>query len=128
MPHKDSTAMLSTAVCSLSRGPILLLEPRRLRGVRGVLRAGRSYLPIVWQHRTRAVASPNRGADPRPDGVQLKPARRTVVVVAVLWLGALVAPSAWAGEPADQLFARIDQVLKLLGDPDLKQPARAQER
>ena len=55
-------------------------------------------------------------------------ARWSVVAVASLWLGALLVPSAWAGEPADQLFANIDRVLKLLGDPDLKQPARAQER
>ena len=42
--------------------------------------------------------------------------------------GALLVPSAWAGEPADQLFASIDGVLQLLDDPELKQPARAPER
>ena len=41
---------------------------------------------------------------------------------------ALAAPGAWAGEPADQLFARIDEVLKILEDPALKPAARAQER
>ena len=56
------------------------------------------------------------------------PARRTVVAVAGLWLGAVLAPATWAGEPADQLFERMDRALKLLGDPDLKLPARAQER
>ena len=55
-------------------------------------------------------------------------ARRTVVAVAALWLVMLLTLPAWAGEPAEQLLARIDQVLKLLGDPDVKQPARAQER
>ncbi len=55
-------------------------------------------------------------------------ARWSLVAVAALWLGALPVPSAWAGEPADQLFANIDRVLKLLDDPELKQPARAQER
>lgn len=41
---------------------------------------------------------------------------------------ALVAPKAWAGEPADQLLAQIDQVLKVLDDPELKEPAKRQER
>jgi phospholipid transport system substrate-binding protein len=54
--------------------------------------------------------------------------RRTVVAVAALWLAAVLAPPAWAGQPADQLFASIDRVLKLLDDPEFKQPARAQER
>lgn len=40
----------------------------------------------------------------------------------------LVAPKAWAGEPADQLLAQLDQVLKVLDDPELKQPAKRQER
>jgi len=55
-------------------------------------------------------------------------ARWSMVAVTSLWLGALLVPSAWAGEPADQLFASIDGVLQLLDDPELKQPARAQER
>ncbi|MGH7276560.1 MAG: ABC transporter substrate-binding protein [Candidatus Rokuibacteriota bacterium] len=41
---------------------------------------------------------------------------------------ALVAPKAWAGEPAEQLLAQIDQVLKVLDDPELKEPAKRQER
>lgn len=48
-------------------------------------------------------------------------ARRAVVVVA-LCLAPALAPGAWAGEPADQLFASMDRVLKLVDDPALKQP------
>jgi phospholipid transport system substrate-binding protein len=55
-------------------------------------------------------------------------AQRTVVAAAAIWLVALLAPLAWAGEPADQLFASIDRVLKVLDDPQLKQPAKAEER
>jgi phospholipid transport system substrate-binding protein len=55
-------------------------------------------------------------------------APRSIVAVAALGLGALLVPPAWAGEPAEQLSAHIDQVLKLLGDPELKLPAKAQER
>jgi phospholipid transport system substrate-binding protein len=55
-------------------------------------------------------------------------ARWSVIAGASLWLGALGVSSVWAGEPGDQLLANIDRVLKLLDDPELKQPARAQER
>jgi phospholipid transport system substrate-binding protein len=56
-------------------------------------------------------------------------ARRLGALAAALSLVAAVqAPQVWAGEPADQLFARIDLVLKVLGDPELKTPARAQDR
>lgn len=48
-------------------------------------------------------------------------ARRAVVVVA-LCLAPALAPGAWAGEPADQLFASMDRVLKLVDDPAFKQP------
>lgn len=41
---------------------------------------------------------------------------------------ALVAPKAWAGEPADQLLAQLDQLQKVLDDQQLKQPAKLQER
>src|SRR5947209_18776384 len=92
-------------------------EPGYLRGVRGVLRASPGDVPVVWQRRVRAAPAPARGADPQPDGSQLMRARWSVVAVASLWLGALLVPSAWAGEPADQLFANIDRVLKLLDDP-----------
>jgi phospholipid transport system substrate-binding protein len=54
--------------------------------------------------------------------------RRTVVAATALWLVALLAPPAWAGQPADQLFGSMDRVLKLVDSPALKQPERAQER
>jgi len=55
-------------------------------------------------------------------------ARRGRALVIGLALAVLAAPGAWAGPPADQLSARIDQVLKVLGDQDLKAPAKAAER
>src|SRR5437867_11873256 len=54
--------------------------------------------------------------------------RRGRALVVGLTLAVLTAPSAWAGAPADQLFSRIDQVLKVLGDQELKAPAKAAER
>ncbi|MBI2016406.1 MAG: ABC transporter substrate-binding protein [Candidatus Rokubacteria bacterium] len=55
--------------------------------------------------------------------------RRGLALGLALTATALVAaPPAWAGPPADQLFARIDQVLRTLDDPELKQPVRAPER
>ena len=45
-----------------------------------------------------------------------------------LALAVLAAPRAWAGPPTDQLSERIDQVLKVLGDQELKAPAKAAER
>jgi phospholipid transport system substrate-binding protein len=56
------------------------------------------------------------------------PVRRTIVAAAAIWLVALLAPPARAGQPAEQLFASIDRVLKLLDDPALKEHARAEER
>jgi len=56
------------------------------------------------------------------------PAQRTLVVAAALGLLALLAPPVWAGQAADDLVASIDRVLKLLDDPELKQPARVEER
>ena len=56
------------------------------------------------------------------------PTRRSVVAVAALWLGAVLAAPAWAGQPAEQLFTSIDRVMKVLNDPELKRPAKAQER
>jgi phospholipid transport system substrate-binding protein len=55
-------------------------------------------------------------------------AQRTVVAAAAVWLVALLASPAWAGQAADQLLAGIDRVLKVLDDPELKQPAKAEER
>src|SRR5256712_11721659 len=45
-----------------------------------------------------------------------------------LALAVLAAPRAWAGPPTDQLSERIDQVLKVLGDQELKPPAKTAER
>jgi len=53
---------------------------------------------------------------------------RVTLVAALLLVAAALAPQAWAGEPADQLSARITKVLKVLGDPQLKKTERAQER
>jgi phospholipid transport system substrate-binding protein len=53
--------------------------------------------------------------------------RVTLIAASLLALLALV-PRAWAGEPGKQLLTRIDQVLKVLDDPQLKKPERAQER
>ena len=50
-----------------------------------------------------------------------------VVALALALVAGAVAP-ARAGAPTDQLSARIDQVLKVLGDHDLKAPAKATER
>ena len=47
---------------------------------------------------------------------------RGAVVVVALCLAPALAPGAWAGEPADQLFASMDQVLKIVVDPAFKQP------
>ncbi|PYM91101.1 MAG: organic solvent tolerance ABC transporter substrate-binding protein [Candidatus Rokuibacteriota bacterium] len=106
----------------------LAAKPRRLRGVRGVLRAGRTDLPLLWQRRVRSAPSPAGGAHSEHDEQQLMRLRRSRVLVVGLTLAVLTAPRAWAGAPADQLFSRIDQVLKVLGDQDLKAPAKAAER
>jgi phospholipid transport system substrate-binding protein len=53
--------------------------------------------------------------------------RLTLVAAPLLALLAF-APRAWGGEPGHQLLSRIDQVLKVLDDPQLKKPERAQER
>lgn len=47
-----------------------------------------------------------------------------VTAAAMLTAGA----PAWAGAPSEQLKARIDRVLKLLTDPELRQETRAPER
>lgn len=54
--------------------------------------------------------------------------RRVRLVAALLLVAAALAPRAWAGEPADQLFAQIDLVLKVLDDPELKTAGREPER
>jgi len=54
--------------------------------------------------------------------------QRSVIAVAALWLGAMLAAPAWAGQPADQLVASIDRIIKILNDPELKRPAKAKQR
>ncbi|PYM42594.1 MAG: organic solvent tolerance ABC transporter substrate-binding protein [Candidatus Rokuibacteriota bacterium] len=54
--------------------------------------------------------------------------QRSVIAVAALWLGAVLAAPAWAGQPADQLSASIDRIIKILNDPELKRPAKAKQR
>src|SRR5688500_9896819 len=54
---------------------------------------------------------------------------RAVALAAALTLMVVSgAREAAAGEPTTQLRAQVDRVLKLLGDPAMKQPARARER
>jgi phospholipid transport system substrate-binding protein len=56
-------------------------------------------------------------------------ARRALVAVAVLVLSTgAPAGRAWAGPPTDQLRAHIDQVLRVLEDPELRRDARTAER
>jgi len=40
----------------------------------------------------------------------------------------LAACEAWAGPPTDQLRGAVDQVLKILSDPEMKKPAKTVER
>ncbi|HAM55746.1 MAG: hypothetical protein A2W08_07990 [Candidatus Rokubacteria bacterium RBG_16_73_20] len=56
------------------------------------------------------------------------PIRRAALTALALALALAAAPRAWAGEPAEQLSARIDQVLRILEDPALKPAERAEER
>ena len=50
-----------------------------------------------------------------------------IVVAALLWTG-LAPLAAWAGEATDSIKGTIDEVLRILADKDLKQPAKASER
>lgn len=54
--------------------------------------------------------------------------RRALTLAAALLVAASLQPRAWAGEPADQLFAGIDRVLQALEDPAMKSEAKAAER
>ena len=56
------------------------------------------------------------------------PIRRAALTALALALALAAAPRAWAGEPAEQLSARIDQVFRILEDPALKPAERAEER
>ncbi|MBI2159103.1 MAG: ABC transporter substrate-binding protein [Candidatus Rokubacteria bacterium] len=54
--------------------------------------------------------------------------RRALMVAAALLVAVSLQPRAWAGQPADHLFAGIDQALRILDDPELRKPGRSQER
>ena len=54
--------------------------------------------------------------------------RRALTLGAALLVAVSLQPRAWAGEPADQLFAGIDRVLQVLEDPTMKPEAKAVER
>ena len=54
--------------------------------------------------------------------------RRALTVAAALLVAVSLQPRAWAGEPAEQLFAGIDRVLQVLDDPVMKPEAKAAER
>ena len=54
--------------------------------------------------------------------------RRALTLAAALLVAVSLQPRAWAGEPADQLFAGIDRVLQVLEDPAMKPEAKAAER
>ena len=54
--------------------------------------------------------------------------RRVLAAAAALVVAVSLQPRAWAGQPADQLFAHIDAVLRILDDTELRQPGKSQER
>lgn len=54
--------------------------------------------------------------------------RRALTLAAALLVAVSLQPRAWAGEPAEQLFAGIDRVLQVLDDPAMKPEAKAAER
>lgn len=54
--------------------------------------------------------------------------RRALTLAAALLVAVSLQPRAWAGEPADQLFAGIDRMLQVLEDPAMKPEAKAAER
>lgn len=49
------------------------------------------------------------------------------VILAVMWVGLTVVPG-YAGAPTDSMKATIDEVLRVLREKELKQPAKAEER
>lgn len=49
------------------------------------------------------------------------------VFLAVMWVGLTVVPG-YAGAPTDSMKATIDEVLRVLREKELKQPAKAEER
>jgi phospholipid transport system substrate-binding protein len=58
----------------------------------------------------------------------MTPFRRRAIVAAVLCLGLVLTLDAVAGAPTDTLRGRIDRVVKILDDPELKKDSRAKER
>jgi phospholipid transport system substrate-binding protein len=60
----------------------------------------------------------------------MKPFHRQVALVLAVAVGAVAAaaPPARAGTPLDQLRLQVDRVLKVLEDPELKQPEKAKDR
>ncbi len=54
--------------------------------------------------------------------------RRILATAAALVVAVALQPRAWAGQPADQLFAHIDEVLRILDDAELRKPAKSQEQ
>ena len=57
----------------------------------------------------------------------MTPCRRSLVLVAALLL-VLAASRTWAGPPTDELKARIDRVMRVLEEPELKKESKSQER
>jgi len=54
--------------------------------------------------------------------------RRVLATAAALVVAVALQPRAWAGQPADQLFAHIDEVLRILDDAEIRKPAKSQEQ
>ena len=51
----------------------------------------------------------------------------TVIVAAIVMIG-LAADLTYAGEPTEAIRGTIDEVLRILGDKQLKEPSKANER
>ena len=58
----------------------------------------------------------------------MKPLSKALALVLTAALLVAVASAASAGPPTDQLRARIERVLKVVGDPDLKKESKTAER
>ena len=57
----------------------------------------------------------------------MTPCRRSLALVAALLL-VLAASRTWAGQPTDELKARIDRVIRVLEEPELKKESKVKER
>jgi phospholipid transport system substrate-binding protein len=53
---------------------------------------------------------------------------RRLAVAAVVAVGLVSGGAAWAGAPTDQLRGRVERVIQVLEDPELRQEARTAER